>query len=312
VLVLLALRIVTLGVHVLLCELAVPGLLRRVSYSSRLVRPMLEFGGWMTVSNVVGPIMVSMDRFLIGSVLGLAAVAYYVTPYEIITKLLVIPGALVGVLFPMFSANLAGDRPQAAALFSRSVRWLLVALFPVVLVAMVFASDGLRLWLPEEFARNGTAVLQWLAVGVLFNSLAHIPFAFIQGAGRPHLTAKLHLVELAFYLSALWLFMQVWGLVGVAAAWTLRAAIDATALFVMSTWLENDLGRPLKQDALIFALALVVLTLGCWVDGTAMRIVFVTVVTATFVLLAWRHLLSVDERAFVHRKLPWVFGLDTP
>jgi O-antigen/teichoic acid export membrane protein len=303
VLVLLALRVLICIVHAVQCEMVLPGLLRRVSYSSRLVRPMLGFGGWMTVSNVVSPIMVSMDRFLIGSMLGLAAVAYYVTPYEIVTKLLVIPGALVGVLFPMFSASLAGDRPQAVALFSRSVCWLFLALFPVILVAVVFASEGLRLWLSEEFALNGTTVLQLLAVGVLFNSLAHIPFAFVQGAGRADLTAKLHLAELPFYLLLLWVFMNQWGIVGAAAAWTLRVAVDAVALFVMSAWLETDLGRTLKQDALMFVPALAVLAVGCWLGGTATKIVFAALVMAGFALFAWHQLLSGDERAFLHRKL---------
>ena len=310
-LVLLALRIAICVIHAVLCESVVPGLLRRISYSRRLVRPMLGFGGWMTVSNLVGPIMIYMDRFLIGSVLGLAAVAYYVTPYEIVTKLLAFPGALVGVLFPMFSASLAGDRPQAAALFNRSVRWLFLVLFPFVLLAIVFASDGLRLWLSETFALNGAAVLQWLAVGVLFNSLAQIPFAFLQGAGRPDLTAKLHLAELLFYLLILWWFMQLWGIVGAAAAWTLRAAFDALVLFVMSARQEDGLAKSLKQDALTLAMALAVLTLGCWPNGAVLRIGFATIVLAFFAFLAWRHLLSGDERAFVHRKLPLFFRADT-
>jgi O-antigen/teichoic acid export membrane protein len=303
VLVLLGLRVLVFVVHVVLCERVVPGVLRRASYSGHLARPMLGFGGWMTVTNVVSPMMVYMDRFFIGSVLGLAAVAYYVTPYEIITRLLVFPGALVGVLFPMFSASLAGDRAQAAELFRLSVRWLFLALFPVVLVTTVFAGDGLRIWLSEEFSLNGAAVSQWLAAGVLINSLAFIPFAFVQGAGRPDLTAKLHLAELPIYLLVLWLFMQWWGIVGAAAAWTLRVGFDAVALFVMSARLEKELRPTLKQGALIFALALAVLALGSWPAGIATRIIFTTIVITCFVFLAWRHLLSRDERAFVYRRL---------
>ena len=241
VMVLLGLRILICVIHVLLCERVVPGLFRRFAFSRLQVRPMLGFGGWMTVTNVVGPMMVYIDRFVIGSVLTMAAVAYYVTPYEVITKLLVIPGALVGVLFPAFSANLAGDRSHAASLFGSGVRWVFLALFPVVLLATVFASEGLRLWLSEDFARNSTGVLQWLAAGVLLNGLAHVPFAFIQAAGRPDLTAKLHLVELPFYLFGLWWFMNQWGLVGAAAAWTLRAGFDAVAMFIMSVWIEKQL-----------------------------------------------------------------------
>jgi len=309
---LLSLRILICVVHVVLCERVVPGLLRRVMFSRHNTRPMLGFGGWMTVTNVVGPMMVYIDRFVIGSVLSMAAVAYYVTPYEAISKLLVVPGALVGVLFPAFSSSLAGDRARAAGLFGSGVRWVFLALFPVVLLVTVFASDGLRLWLSEEFSQNSTAVLQWLAAGVLLNGLAHIPFAFIQGAGRPDLTAKLHLVELPLYLLGLWVLMNQWGVVGAAAAWTLRAGFDAAAMFVMSAWLENDLRHMLKQEALIVALALAVLVAGTIPAGLVVRILFAIIVLACFGFLAWRYLLSPDERAFLRSKRPYIFGDDTP
>jgi O-antigen/teichoic acid export membrane protein len=248
--------------------------------------------------------MVYMDRFLISGVLGLAAVAYYVTPFEIVTKLLIIPGALVGVLFPMFSAGLATDRLQTAQLFRRSVNWLFLCMFPIVLLITVFAADGLRLWLSDEFAQRGAAVLQWLATGVLINSLAYVPFAFVQGAGRPDLSAKLHLAELPVYLLVLWLFMQQWGIVGAAAAWTLRVAVDAVVLFAMSASLEGELGGTLKKDGMIFAAALIVLALGCWPGAILSKIVFSAVVLLCFVWFAWRHLLSADERATVNSRLP--------
>ncbi len=60
----------------------------------------------MTVTNVVGPVMVTMDRFLIGAMISITAVAYYTTPYEMVTKLWLIPAAMVGVMFPAFSTSL--------------------------------------------------------------------------------------------------------------------------------------------------------------------------------------------------------------
>lgn len=312
VMVLLGLRVLICVIHVLLCERVVPMLFRRFSYSSCHVRSMLGFGGWMTVTNVVGPMMVYVDRFAIGSVLSMAAVAYYVTPYEVITKLLVIPGALVGVLFPAFSASLVGDRCRAVSLFSAGVRWVFLALFPVALVATVFASDGLRLWLSMEFAQNSTAVLQWLAAGVLLNGLAHIPFAFIQSAGRPDLAAKLHLIELPIYLFVLWVSMTQWGLVGAAATWTLRAGIDALAMFVISIWLERNMGRTLKQEALIVALALAVLALGTLPSNTVARIIFTIISMACFGFIAWRYQLSLNERKYALKKLTLSFGANGP
>ncbi|HWF10056.1 MAG TPA: oligosaccharide flippase family protein, partial [Bryobacteraceae bacterium] len=76
-------------------------ILRRVHPSGIL--EMLRFGGWVTVSSVISPLMVSMDRFVIGGLTSLSAVAYYVTPQEIGTRLLVVPISLQSALFPVFS-----------------------------------------------------------------------------------------------------------------------------------------------------------------------------------------------------------------
>ena len=74
------------------------------------MRTLLRLGGWNLVTNVVNPLLIYMDRFLIGSLVSLSAVAYYATPYDMITKLLIIPSSMAGPLFPAFAASYAqGD-----------------------------------------------------------------------------------------------------------------------------------------------------------------------------------------------------------
>ena len=163
----------------------------------------------------------------------MTAVAYYATPYEVVTKLLLLPAAVTGVVFPAFSASFAQDRNRAALLFGRSVKYILLALFPIVLLMVALAHNGLTLWLGADFARHSTSVVQWLAVGVLANGLALVPFSFVQGIGRPDLTAKLHLVELPIYLVMLLWLIRADGIEGAAIAWTTRSVLDALALFVM-------------------------------------------------------------------------------
>ena len=185
-------RVIGWAAHLWLCLRVVPELSDRIAWRGAAAGPLLRFGGWMTVSNVVSPLMVTLDRFLIGALLSVSAVAYYATPYEVVTKLLIIPGALVGVMFPAFSASFEHDRSRTAVLYSRCVKYVFLVLFPVVLVTVGLAQFGLKLWLGADFAEHSFRVLQWLAVGVLFNSVAQVPFALVQGAGRPDLTAKLH------------------------------------------------------------------------------------------------------------------------
>lgn len=193
---------------------------------------LFAFGGWVTVSSIVSPILVYLDRFLIGSLLSIAAVAYYSAPYEAVTRLLIIPASLVMTLFPAFSA-LEGvkDGHRLGTLFARSTKYILLILGPPVLVVALFAREILQLWLGAEFAIRSTLALQILALGVLINSLARTPFALLQGIGRPDLPAKFHLLELPIYVGTAWLLVSNWGIAGAAAAWTLRVTLDALLLF---------------------------------------------------------------------------------
>ena len=197
-------------------------------------RPLLGFGSWMTVSNVVGPLMVTLDRFVIGAVASVAAVAYYTAPWEAVTKLWLVPSALAGVLFPAFATARASDPERARRLYLLGVKTTLLALLPVVAVVVGFAHEGLAAWLGPDYAERSTTVLRWLAVGVLVNGVAQIPFALLQGSGRPDVTAKLHLAELPLYLAALAWLVSAHGIVGAAAAWTLRVTLDGVALFALA------------------------------------------------------------------------------
>ena len=81
----------------------------------------------------------------------------------------------MGVMFPAFAAALVQNRNRAAHLYGRVVNYIFLTLFPIVLVIVTFAYEGLNLWLGSEFANNSYLVLQLLAVGVFINSLANVP-----------------------------------------------------------------------------------------------------------------------------------------
>jgi O-antigen/teichoic acid export membrane protein len=283
-------------IHLGLCLRAVPVMRRKISLSKKLLRPLLSLGGWMTVSNVVGPLMVYLDRFLIGAILSMAAVAYYVTPYEVVTKLWLIPGALAGVLFPAFAATLETERQHAAQLFRRGVKAIFVSMFPLCLVIVAFAEEGLDLWLGSEFAKNSTPVMQWLTVGVLINSLAQMPFALVQGAGRADVTAKLHLAELPLYLFALWVLLETFGITGAAIAWVLRVAVDTVILFAIARRIVPETVPKVWPATIVGVSGILVMTVATAVSGTWPKLLYVILLSALFLGAAWHVGLSVAER----------------
>lgn len=258
---LLGVRLIGLAAHWMACLRALPALAQFRRPDRALFRLLLGFGGWLTVTNVVGPLMTYLDRFVIGALFDLAAVAYYTTPYELVTKLLLVPFALTAVLFPTFSSALAQRSETSAPLMVRSIAAVFVVILPIIVFGVAFAREGLGLWLGDEFALHSFRVAQWLAAGVLINSLAQMPFTFVQGAGRPDWIAKLHLLELPFYFLGLWWALGAAGIEGAAIAWTLRVTLDALALLWMAHVVAPSGIR--FPPRLAFAIALACGTLAC-------------------------------------------------
>jgi O-antigen/teichoic acid export membrane protein len=286
-----------------LCVRVMPVIGRTLKVDRAAVMPLLQLGSWMTVSNVVGPLMMYLDRFLVGALVSMAAVAYYATPYDVVTKLLIIPGALVSVLFPAFSASLVSDRVRAARLFERGTTYMLLALFPLSLLVVTLAQPALSLWLGTAFAQHSTHVLQWLAIGVFINSLAQVAFALVQAAGRPDLTAKLHLAELPCYVVAVWFLIQADGIEGAAIAWVGRIVVDTIALFLVAKRLLPESSQALRKLAAGVAATLTVLGLAALPLGIGWKGLLLLVTLSSFAVIAWMLLLDAAERAVARKWL---------
>lgn len=245
--VLLLIRVVALFAHWRLCLGVLPALRQWASPRRDDALALLRFGGWMTVTNLVGPAMVYLDRFLIGGLLSMAAVAYYVAPYELVTKLSMFPAAVSTALFPALAAASAptstGASTDRGKLYRQGLGLIFAVMGPATLVVAVFARQILGLWLGPDFATEGERVLQLLALGVMLNALAVVPFALIQGLGRPDITAKIHLLELPFYVAAMLVLVSSYGIVGIALAWTLRVGVDTLAMFLLAAKLAPELHR---------------------------------------------------------------------
>jgi O-antigen/teichoic acid export membrane protein len=301
--VLIAGRLIALGVHVLMCLRVMPALRQRPRFVPSLAPPLLKLGSWMSVSNLVGPMLVNLDRFVLGSIISISVVAFYTVPYEVATKVLLLPSALAGVLFPAFAGTYATDRSRTTSLFSQGMKVTWLVLFPIIMMLVAFAHEALSLWLGSEFALKSTVVLQWLAVGVLINSLAQVPFALVQGAGRPDLTAKLHIVELPFYLIAMWWLIISRGIEGAAIAWTLRALVDALALLGMVRYpLAVDL-QPLRRLAAITPIGLASLALASGGWELRERVVMVAAGIGLLTIAGWRWLLTPEDRLRVWARI---------
>lgn len=307
VLVLLGGRVVEWLLFFVSCLRVVPGLRTGFRFNSKEAPHLLGFGGWMTITNIVQPLMIHIDRFLIGALRAVSEVAFYVTPAEIVIKMLILPRAWVSVLFPTFAAEFR-DRPEATGqLFAQSVRLLLVLLFPIVLLLVTFAPEGLTLWLGPEFGIRSAPVMRLLTAGVFLYSLSFVPTSLLQSTGRPDLTAKLHAVELPIYLAVAALLIKTYAITGAAGAWVLRAALDLTGTAWMAARRAPGSGPSLRRIALAAFFALVLMAIAGSLTQLGPKIAVAIFLLIFALAVFWLWLLTPEDRRIIQKRLPTRF-----
>lgn len=192
-------------------------------------KPLLNYGVWVTVTGIIGPLMVFGDRFFVSAAVGAALLPIYAIPQEGLIRLLMIPAALCGALLPQLSSM---NSKNAAITFKHNYKRVGVIMFGVCLLSALMAYPALKWWLSADFAKNALPIVLILCVGVWLNSMALVSLTLIHANGNTKLTALFHLFELVLYVLALWWLVNKFGLIGAAFAWVGRVALDLALLHI--------------------------------------------------------------------------------
>ena len=303
-------RVISLIVYLKACFAVLPEMKKKVVFCKSEVVPLLKFGGWITVSNMISPIMVSFDRFFLGAMVAVSALAYYSTPWEIVTKLLIIPASLAGVLFPVFSQLEGRKNLPSSDIYYRSLKYVLLIMFPFCLICTSFAKEILQVWLGHEFAYSAFRIMQIMAVAVLLNGMAAIPFSLIQATGKPDITAKFHLMEVVLYIPVLWLLIKKWGIIGAALAWLIRVAIDLFLLlyysnkFILPGFAKSPNNKILAAEYSVLMMIIIII-LPAYFDNLTAKIFTTIFALIVYAAVSWKGLLDTNEKKYITDKLRW-------
>ena len=251
-------RLAITGLLLFFCCRTVPNLLRNGRPSRASVEVLIHFGKWVTISNLVAPILLYADRFLLGKLGTLAAVANYAAPSQVVERLLIIPGTLASTLMPAVSALESRDAVHEIRHISVQAMHYLVCAIGLCCVALAGVAPWVVwLFLGEAYLGDSVTVFRVLLPGIALNSVAFVPFAVVQACGRPDITAKLHLVEVPVHILMLYIGYTLAGLPGVAFAWSFRVGLDCGLLLwvcIRKGWVNfgDIIARGTPQCALVF------------------------------------------------------------
>lgn len=221
-------RMVTIFVLWRNCEaLLTRGLKAR--YDKSEAKLLLRFGGWVTLDSLFAPLLVVLDRFLIGAMIGAKAVTLYTLPSQLAQRISIIPGSLITALFPRLPT--AGDA-ERAELATKATRVLLAVTTPPVLAAIFLIQPFFDLWVGPELGRPSAAVGVPILIGCWANVFAYVPHSMLTATGKPDTIAKLHVLQMPAYALLLWLGLEHFGLFGCAVVGAMRATAD----YLMLVW----------------------------------------------------------------------------
>jgi O-antigen/teichoic acid export membrane protein len=307
--VLVASKAVTLAALWRLTHRYCPGLYgHRLSTDWKMLRVLLRFGSWLTVSSVVSPLLSRAERLLIPALLSVAALTPYTVSYEALSRVTILPVSMALVLFPAFSAFDAREGGALRGLVVRPARYLAVVMTPVLTFGALFARELLTVWMGPDFAVQATAPLQLLAAAFYFGAFSSILRAAIQGLGRPDLKAKLDMGNAALFLVLLLALTPRFGLRGVAAARLIMMGTELGMLVVLASFAAPQALRPtylldsLRLDmAAVVGFVTIVGVTSVWLRGSAFAYVAFALITTGYFLVFWKWLADATDRgAAVH------------
>jgi len=231
----LLIRIASVLVLFLFSVRLIPDIKQRWKISFADIRCLLKFGGWVTVSSIVSPLLVYADRFFLGHLLPVSSVAFYAIPLDAVVRLLIIPRSLMAVLFPVFSGMATEKKNERInELFFRALKYIGTLVGILIPIFILNSRDALQVWVGNEYANQGTTALQILFVGILSCSISLIPYTLLQAVGRADVPAKIHLAEFPIFIGLSYFLIAHYGIVGAAVAWTTRLVVEMFILFACS------------------------------------------------------------------------------
>lgn len=208
------------------------------------LKPLLNIGGWMTLSNLASQFMGVIDRFFLGVIISASAVAFYVTPQEIVTKIFLVPAAVTLVLFPIFSSKSLSSGDEIIMLYNKSIKIILAIVFPIAFSVGFFSHEILSFWINQNIANHSALIMKILTIGVVINSPAQVAFVLLQSAGLSRLTAIINIIQIPLFIGVLVFFIKKFGVEGAAYAWLFRLIIDASLMFLAVNKSFKNLTNP--------------------------------------------------------------------
>jgi O-antigen/teichoic acid export membrane protein len=203
------------------------------------IKELFAASGWISFSNIAGPVLVNSDRFMLMGVLGAAAVATYSAPYELISRISIVAAGVSSVMYARFAHARHDPGAKADLAFRTSVFFIACVLGPFVLLVFLFARPLADFWLADLVSQETPQLICLFSAGYLIHGLVQPAYVWLQANGHAKYTAINHAAELVIYFTVFSLFVVHYGVLGAAYSWILRMGFSLVSLHSLRYYLAK-------------------------------------------------------------------------
>jgi len=241
--------ITLLGVllYPLVLKKIMPAIRLRPVLSVPVLRKVVSYGIYSFFSRIAYLLNYQADRVVMGALLGISSVTYYVVPFTLVTRVTNVTVRIGSVIFPAISELQGHDRYDTISdLYLVSSRIILILSTAICLPLFVFGGRFLTLWMGPDFGSKADTVLLLLTLGLYCNSLTNIPSFVADGLGKPKLTGVAGVTAAILNVGLLIPLTKFYGIVGASVAFLVSNAV-VCPIFI---WYVNS--RLLKLPAVAY------------------------------------------------------------
>lgn len=240
-----------------------PDIVLRLCMNRSALKKIFSFGMFAMLRRVTDVICNQVNLLVIGAMLGVASVTYYVIPFNILKRLTNLLSRIGMVIFPAVSELQGQNRHETICeLYLTTSRIIFSFTAAIMVPLLVFGPHFLRLWLEPEFARRGGQVMQILTASIFLGQCTNVPGYVANGLGHPKVHAYATMCIGVLFLVLMIPGVYFGGIVGVAIARLISYGLVAPVFirYVTCRMLGLSLLQLLKESYLRPLLAAAVVT----------------------------------------------------
>lgn len=281
--------------------------LLKFTINKEYFKPLIKFGSGWLIAMIAGILLSNVEKLLLARYVSVQSLAYYSVAFTFANMATMFSFSMTQSLIPAFSQLLAPEkRVELDTLFGRSIRLNLIWILPGLMCMFVIAKPFFTIWAGAEFGAESTLPFYILLLGLFFNILAFIPHSIITASGRTDVLAKLYWIQLVLYIVvALWL-VHSYQIIGAAAAWSIRATIDAFLIIWLSKKIAGVSVSFFSHFVSLFIgviFLLMPVAFALFYDNFSLWLIPVVFISLIFYAgIIWRNFVDPDEKKWIKAK----------